>query len=87
MKTKTNKIQLRVRTYRRFFVLENGDRAFISNPEFAQIFAVSPRTASRWRNKFGIPHFRSKGKVQYYLEDVLNFIYASSPEVNTQVQS
>ena len=77
-----NNIQLRVTTCRRFHVLENGDRPFISNRDFSQIFGISCSTARRWRRKYHIPHFRNGDRIQYYLQDVLDFIYTSPEGLN-----
>ena len=42
--------------------------------EIADYFGVSPATVRRWRLQFGMPHFRTSGRVFCRLEKILEWM-------------
>ena len=79
-----NTIRLRSTNQRRFYFLENGQPAIISNKEFIRIFDIHEDTSRAWRKKERIPFLRQGQKVFFYMDDVMEFICDQFGGFNSQ---
>ncbi len=54
--------------------LNNPDKLIYDTQEICQLFHISPRTLTEWRNKNDLPYSKIGNKIYFKRQDILNLI-------------